>query len=214
MNKFNWPTQKSLLPGPPGPAGPAGPEGPPGPPGRTEIVAGPPGPEGLPGLNGFVGEFLVIMGTFFSERFGRFAGIQTVGAAAGVILAAVYMLSVVQKMFFGPLKNPKNKHLPDLTARETLALAPLIVMIFVIGLFPAIFLERTKDSVQLAYNQFKLISGQAILYGDDRDAKLLPAETFSKEFMKGAPKLKFEAPPPTEGTQAANVEGSEGKVAQ
>ena len=55
MNKFNWPTQKSLLPGPPGPAGPAGPEGPPGPPGRTEIVAGPPGPEGLPGLNGIPG---------------------------------------------------------------------------------------------------------------------------------------------------------------
>ena len=46
------------------------------------------------------------------------------------------MLSVVQKMFFGPLTNPKNKHLPDLNARETLALAPLVALIFVIGFFP------------------------------------------------------------------------------
>ena len=73
---------------------------------------------GVPGTNGFIGEFLVIMGTFMSERLGKFAGIHTVGAAAGVILAAVYMLYVVQKMFFGPLSNPKNKGLPDLTPRE------------------------------------------------------------------------------------------------
>jgi NADH-quinone oxidoreductase subunit M len=70
---------------------------------------------GVPGTNGFVGEFMIIMGTYVSERLGTFSGIHTVGAAAGVILAAVYMLGVVQKMFFGPLSNPKNKHLPDLT---------------------------------------------------------------------------------------------------
>ncbi len=91
---------------------------------------------GVPGTNGFIGEFMIIMGTYTSERLGTFSGIHTVGASAGVILAAVYMLGVVQKMFFGPLTNPKNKHLPDLTVRETLAVAPLIVMIFVIGFFP------------------------------------------------------------------------------
>jgi NADH-quinone oxidoreductase subunit M len=142
---------------------------------------------GVPGTNGFVGEFMVITGTYVSEVLGVFSGIQAVGAAAGVILAAVYMLGVVQKMFFGPLTNPKNKHLPDLTRRETLALAPLVAMVFVIGLFPSIFLDRMKDSVQLSYEQFKAVSGQARAFGDDRGAKLLGAEVFNPAFLKGAP---------------------------
>jgi len=167
---------------------------------------------GVPGTNGFIGEFLVIMGTFLSERLGKFAGIHTVGAAAGVILAAVYMLSVVQKMFFGPLTNPKNKNLPDMTVRETLAVAPFIVMIFVIGFFPSIFLDRMKDSVQLHHNQFKVVSGQAILYADERDAKLLPEDTFSPAFMKGAPKKP--SAEEKDAAQAANPPAGEGKVAQ
>ena len=142
---------------------------------------------GVPGTNGFVGEFMVITGAYVSEVLGVFSGIQSVGAAAGVILAAVYMLGMVQKMFFGPLTNPKNKHLTDLTPRETLALAPLVAMIFVIGLFPSIFLDRTRDSVQLVYDQFKAVSGQARTFGDDRGAKLLGAEVFSPAFLKGAP---------------------------
>jgi NADH-quinone oxidoreductase subunit M len=130
---------------------------------------------------------MVITGTYVSERLSTFSGLHTVGAAAGVILAAVYMLSVVQKMFFGPLSNPKNKGLPDLTARESLALAPLVLMIFVIGLFPSIFLDRMKDSILLHYNQFKTVSGQAVLFSDEKDAKLLPEDTFSPAFLKGAP---------------------------
>jgi NADH-quinone oxidoreductase subunit M len=169
---------------------------------------------GVPGTNGFVGEFLVIMGTFLSERLGKFAGIHTVGAAAGVILAAVYMLYVVQKMFFGPLTNPKNKHLPDLTVRESLALAPLVLMIFVIGFFPSIFLDRMKESILLHHNQYKVVSGQAILFADDRDAKLLPEDTFSPAFLKGMPKKEQPEEPAAggEGSQAAL--GGEGKVAQ
>ncbi|MDI3291164.1 NADH-quinone oxidoreductase subunit M [Polyangium sp. 15x6] len=169
---------------------------------------------GVPGTNGFVGEFLVIMGTFLSERLGKFAGIHTVGAAAGVILAAVYMLYVVQKMFFGPLTNPKNKHLPDLTVRESLALAPLVLMIFVIGFFPAIFLDRMKESILLHHNQYKVVSGQAILFADERDAKLLPEDTFSPAFLKGMPKKEKPEEPSAgaEGSQAAL--GGEGKVAQ
>jgi NADH-quinone oxidoreductase subunit M len=153
------------------------------------------------------------MGTFLSERLGKFAGIHTVGAAAGVILAAVYMLSVVQKMFFGPLTNPKNKHLSDLTVRETLAVAPFVVMIFVIGFFPSIFLDRMKDSVQLHHNQFKVVSGQAILFSDEHDAKLLPEDTFSPAFLKGAPK-KPSAEEEKDAAQAANAPAGEGKVAQ
>ena len=145
---------------------------------------------GVPGTNGFVGEFMVIVGTFSSERLGTFSGVHTIGAAAGVILAAVYMLGVVQKMFFGPLTHPKNKHLPDITPREALALAPLVAMIFVIGLFPSVFLDRMKDSIQLSYDQFKTVSGQSILFSDDRDAKLLPADSFAPAFLKGAPEVK------------------------
>jgi NADH-quinone oxidoreductase subunit M len=161
---------------------------------------------GVPGTNGFIGEFMVISGTFVSERLGVFSGIQTVGAAAGVILAAVYMLGVVQKMFFGPLTNPKNKHLPDLTRREILAIAPLVAMIFVIGLFPSVFLDRMKDSVSLAYNQFKSVSDQAILFSDERSAKILAADVFNPAFLKGAPEpeKKDDGKPDGAAPQAMN----------
>jgi NADH-quinone oxidoreductase subunit M len=157
---------------------------------------------GVPGTNGFVGEFLVITGTFVSRPLSVFAGIQTVGAAAGVILAAVYMLSVVQKMFFGPLSNPKNQHLPDLTRRETLALAPLIGMIFVIGLFPSVFLDRMKDAVDLTARQFRETSDQATRFGDEHAAKLLEADVFNPAFLKGAPEMKPKEPVAMGGTPA------------
>jgi NADH-quinone oxidoreductase subunit M len=102
---------------------------------------------GVPGTNGFVGEFMVIMGTIVSQPLGRWATSQAAVAAFGVILAAVYMLSVVQKVFFGPLDNPKNKGLKDLNVRETLALAPLLILVFVVGLFPNVLLDRMKESV-------------------------------------------------------------------
>jgi NADH-quinone oxidoreductase subunit M len=101
---------------------------------------------GLPGTNGFVGEFMVITGTFASHALGHFNGVQAVGAAIGVILGALYMLSVVQKMFFGPITKKVNKHLPDMNPREIIAVAPLVVAIFVIGLFPNIFLTQIKDA--------------------------------------------------------------------
>ena len=142
---------------------------------------------GVPGTNGFIGEFLIITGTFMSERLANFSGIHTVGAAAGVILAAVYMLSVVQKVFFGPLSNPKNKHLPDLTARESLALAPLILMIFVIGFAPSLFLDPMKPSIEAFHSQYRTVSGQAVLYADEHAAKMLPTDIFSPAFLKGAP---------------------------
>jgi len=88
---------------------------------------------GLPGTNGFVGEFMVITGTFVSTRLGHFNGVQAVGAAIGVILGALYMLSVVQKMFFGPITKPENKRLQDVNQREVIALAPLVLAIFLVG---------------------------------------------------------------------------------
>jgi NADH-quinone oxidoreductase subunit M len=103
---------------------------------------------GVPGTNGFIGEFMVITGTFVSHKLGQFNGVQAVGAAIGVILGALYMLGAVQKMFFGPLSKAENKSLSDINRRELLAVAPLIAMIFVIGFFPNIFLSRIQDACQ------------------------------------------------------------------
>jgi NADH-quinone oxidoreductase subunit M len=105
---------------------------------------------GVPGTNGFIGEFMIITGTFASNMLGHFNGVQATGAAFGVILGAVYMLMVVQKMFYGPV-SPKNARLPDLTPREFLAVAPLAMLVFVIGLFPNVFLSQihgAADRVQ------------------------------------------------------------------
>ncbi len=101
---------------------------------------------GLPGTNGFIGEFMVITGTFASNKLGHFNGVQAVGAAIGVILGALYMLSVVQKMFFGPITKKENEHVKDINGRELIALAPLVMLVFVIGLFPNIFLVQIKDA--------------------------------------------------------------------
>lgn len=109
---------------------------------------------GVPGTNGFVGEFMIVMGTFVSQALGGNAKLQAGLAAAGVILAAVYMLSVVQKMFFGPLSNPKNKRLKDMTPREIIGIAPLIGMIFVIGWFPNLFTSRMTDGVGAVVDRY------------------------------------------------------------
>jgi len=113
---------------------------------------------GLPGTNGFIGEFMVITGAFASNKLGRFNGVQAVGGAIGVILGAVYMLMVVQKMFFGPVTKKENATLRDINARELVAVAPLVMMIFVIGVFPNIFLSR--------------IGGAAARVQDDFDARV------------------------------------------
>jgi NADH-quinone oxidoreductase subunit M len=110
---------------------------------------------GLPGTNGFVGEFMVITGTFASNSLGHFNGVQAVGAAIGVILGAVYMLMVVQKMFFGPITKKENAVLSDIGPRELVAVAPLAMMIFVIGLFPNIFLSQIKGAVARVQDDFE-----------------------------------------------------------
>ena len=103
---------------------------------------------GLPTTNGFIGEFMIITSTFASTKIGKFNGIDATGAAIGVILGAVYMLGVVQAMFFGPIKKKENEKLEDINSRELIAVAPLVIMIFVIGLFPNVFLTQIKDAAQ------------------------------------------------------------------
>jgi NADH-quinone oxidoreductase subunit M len=101
---------------------------------------------GLPGTNGFIGEFMILNGTFVSDVLPS-ARVFSMAAATGVVLAAIYMLHAVLKMFWGPLDKPENQGLPDLTRREALTLAPLVVLIFWIGLFPQTFLSRMAPSV-------------------------------------------------------------------
>jgi NADH-quinone oxidoreductase subunit M len=110
---------------------------------------------GVPGTNGFVGEFMIITGTFVSTKLGHFNGIQSVGAAIGVILGALYMLSVVQKVFFGPITKKENEHLTDINGRELVAVIPLVLMIFVIGIFPKIFLSQIQGATSRIQSDYE-----------------------------------------------------------
>ncbi len=96
---------------------------------------------GLPGTNGFVGEFLILLGAF------QYAPIATTIATTGVIFGATYMLWMFQRVMFGPLSNRANHDLKDLSGRELGYLLPLVALIFVMGLFPNIFLDRINPSV-------------------------------------------------------------------
>lgn len=104
---------------------------------------------GLPGTNGFVGEFMILAGTFTSSRLAMPMGATLFAffAATGVILAAIYMLHAVLKMFWGPITKPENAHLPDVGRRELVTLVPLVVLIFALGLFPNVLLEPMRPAV-------------------------------------------------------------------
>jgi NADH-quinone oxidoreductase subunit M len=97
---------------------------------------------GLPGLNGFIGEFLILAGTFQAHPW--YAAI----AATGVILAAIYLLWLVQRVFFGPLTNEENRNVPDIAWNELAAVVPLIVLMVWIGVHPNTFLKKMTPSVQ------------------------------------------------------------------
>ncbi|HTO90760.1 MAG TPA: NADH-quinone oxidoreductase subunit M [Candidatus Sulfotelmatobacter sp.] len=96
---------------------------------------------GLPGLNGFVGEFLVLIGAFRTQH------AWAIWAASGVILSAVYMLWMFQRVIFGPVTHSENEKLSDLTLREKLVFAPLLVLILWMGVMPQPFLDRMQPAL-------------------------------------------------------------------
>jgi len=97
---------------------------------------------GLPFTNGFVGEFLILLGAFKANVW------YGVTAATGVILAACYMLWMYQRVIYGKVTKPENQKLKDLSARERLVLIPLVVLIFWIGVYPSPFLTRIEPAAK------------------------------------------------------------------
>jgi len=126
---------------------------------------------GLPGLNGFVGEFLILLGTFKANA------LWAVLAASGVVLGAIYMLWMLQRVFFGPIKNAANETLKDLNLREIVVFVPLIVMIVFMGVYPSPFLSRMEPAVDKFIAEVTVgesdgehsgvdAEGNGVLYGD------------------------------------------------
>jgi NADH-quinone oxidoreductase subunit M len=121
---------------------------------------------GVPGTNGFVGEFLILAGVF---REGVASVIEPgnllswrnlmlafgVLATSGIILGAVYMLSMFRRVMFGPLTHDENKSLKDLSVREIVVMIPMIAMILLIGLGPNLFLSKTRATVDQYVERYR-----------------------------------------------------------
>jgi len=101
---------------------------------------------GLPGLNGFVGEFLILLGAFRRDPW------MAAFAATGVILSATYMLWMFQRVNYGPVSNEKNAALPDLQPREWAVIVPIIALAVLMGVLPNLFLRPIEPSVERMLN--------------------------------------------------------------
>ena len=105
---------------------------------------------GLPGLNGFVGEFLILLGAWQTNK------LLTILATSGVIFAAVYMLWMFQRVMFGEITNPENEKLKDVNLREIAYFAPLIFFIFLLGVYPTPFIKKMEPTVEHLVQQVEV----------------------------------------------------------
>jgi NADH-quinone oxidoreductase subunit M len=110
---------------------------------------------GLPGLNGFVGEFLVLAGTFTTHRWWAVVG------TVAIITGAIYMLWAYQRVFQGPVRLAANEHVPDINRRELLAIAPLLAGIVFLGIYPKPFFDRVNPSVSYLLNRVENVAPNA-----------------------------------------------------
>jgi NADH-quinone oxidoreductase subunit M len=124
---------------------------------------------GLPGLNGFVGEYLILLGTFERSPFWAVVG------TSGVVFGAIYLLMATRKVLFGPLARPENRALTDIGAREVVLLVPLTALLVWIGVAPNAFLDRTRASVELVERRIDRARAAAMAETGR------PAQLFAKE---------------------------------
>jgi hypothetical protein len=141
---------------------------------------------GLPGTNGFVGEFLILSGTWLGRL--RHATWFSAIAATGVILGAVYMLLLVERVFFGKSENPANAALPDLSLREWTVLAPILALIAVMGLVPQPFLEPAKGSVDRLLARFQATEQRL----QQKEPGYVPATGTQPPALATAPRIQQE----------------------
>jgi len=104
---------------------------------------------GLPGLNGFVGEFLILTGSFRSGLL-----VATALAAFGVVLAAVYLFKLLHETLWGPITKAENHKLADLSLREIATLAPIALLMLALGLAPQLFLKPVGPALEAAHRAF------------------------------------------------------------
>ena len=109
---------------------------------------------GLPGTSGFVGELLVILGAFKVSTF------IAIGASLGIILSAVYMLYLYKRIIFGVITNEKVKDILDLDLREKIILIPLLLTVLLIGIFPNIFLDPMRQSIEIIITNYEIANGK------------------------------------------------------
>jgi len=183
------------------------------------------GSAGLPSLVGFVGEFLILVGAFahggLSVPYVR--ELVTVGAV-GVILGAVYLLYLFQRLMFGPITNPKNEGLADLSLRERLVFAPLILLIIGMGVYPHPFLARINPTSNAAVAEFNLKRCASIMHAGSQSEEPVmmsdiagcedPLVTIIKTYgderrFEPAPKPK-PVPPPAAAPEGQPVNGHGG----
>jgi NADH-quinone oxidoreductase subunit M len=108
---------------------------------------------GLPGLNGFVGEFLILVGSYPTLP------VYTVLAATGVILAAVYLLWAYERVFTGEITAPANRQVSDLSIGETLVFVPLVALIIVLGVYPKVALDVIGPSTDAVLERVEATTG-------------------------------------------------------
>ena len=137
---------------------------------------------GLPGTNGFVGEFLVLLGTW------RAHPTWAAWAASGVILSAVYMLWMFQRVIFGPVTHPENEKLPDLSFRERLVFAPLLILIFWMGFTPQPLLDRMQPTLDRTLELAEQRAGGAMRIAAPAPAPSAPApDSAAPDSATGSP---------------------------
>ena len=112
------------------------------------------GSVGLPGTSGFIGEFLVIVGAF------KFSSYVVIGAAFGIILSAVYMLYLYKRIIFGTITNNKLADILDINTREKIILIPLAISVILLGIFPNIFLDPMRLSLELIITNYEIANAK------------------------------------------------------